>query len=338
MPDKSLPVITNNADISLEMAVWLLHDEYDHVKEENYISATGLMKPLRHILLPPRIEEGQRVNPDVEEYIPSALGSSLHAGIEKAWMDGRHVVALRKLGYPESVIERVRVNPAPEELAALPHCIPVYVEQRSIREITVDGTTFKVGGKFDMVCEGRVTDTKSTSVWAWVYGGRDEQYQLQGSIYRWLNPDKITEDFIRINYIFTDWSKADARQGRANYPDKRVKHLDIPLLSIEETEAWIRAKLKQIMAFQTKPEKQLPECSNEELWMSDPKFKYYADPAKALGGAGKSTKNFDNFLEAQAFMQEKGKGTVITLPGAPKRCGYCPAYVVCTQKDKYTFD
>ena len=29
--------ITNNSNISLSLAVWLLHDEYDYVNETNYI-------------------------------------------------------------------------------------------------------------------------------------------------------------------------------------------------------------------------------------------------------------------------------------------------------------
>lgn len=331
---RPLPVITNNSDISLEMAVWLLHDDYDHIKEENYISATGLMKPLRHIVLPSRIPPEQRIVPDVEEYIATAMGQSLHAAIEKAWVSGNHVIALKKLGYPDHIIERILVNPTPEQLASKPDAIVLYVEQRAFRKIEVNGKTFTVGGKFDMVCEGRVTDTKSTSVWSWVYGGRDEDYRLQGSIYRWLNPDKVTQDFIRINFIFTDWNKADA-QSKADYPPRRVMHKDILLLSLEETEAWIRGKLNQISQHANVHEKHLPECTPEELWMSEPKYKYYANPANTTG---RSTRNFDSLMEAQAFMAEKGKGTVITVPGAPKRCGYCPAFPVCTQKDKYTHD
>lgn len=331
---KSLPIVTNRSEISLEMAVWVLHDEYDYIKEDNYISATGLMKPLRHIVLPARIPVDQQVVPDVEDYISSALGSAIHAAAEKAWSHGNHIFALRRLGYPESLVERVLVNPTKEELTAKPNAIPVYVEQRTIREITVNGVTFKVGGKFDMVAEGRVTDTKSTSVWTWIRGGRDEDYKLQGSIYRWLNPDKITEDFIRINFIFTDWNKFDA-VNKKDYPNRRVMHKDIPLMSLEETEDWIRNKLSQVMKYQGRPENELPECTDEELWMSEPKFKYYSDPTKT---SGRSTRNFDTLAEADAFAREKGKGVVITFPGSPRRCGYCPAFPVCTQRNKYTFE
>jgi hypothetical protein len=329
-----LKTVTNYSEVSLEMAVWLMQDSYDHVKTENYISATALMKPVRQIVLPPRIPLEEQLLPNVENFIPTAIGTALHESIERAWLNPEHVEqALRKLGYPESMIERIRVNPTKKQLEVDPEIIPIYVEQRSIREVVIDNVTFKVGGKFDMVCDGRVTDTKSSSVWSWIHGRRDKEHQLQGSIYRWLNPKKITEDHIRINYIFTDWNKSDARQP--NYPDKRIKHLDIPLLTLEETEAWIRAKLKQVLTSRQLEEAQLPECTPEELWMSPSKFKYYSNPASTTG---KSTRNFDTLLEANAFLQEKGKGVVIAVSGSPRRCGYCNAFPICTQKDKYRHD
>ena len=322
--------ITNNFNISLALAVWLLHDEYDYVNEPNYISVTTLMKPLRHIILPRRIPR-ELVETDVSDFIARALGHSLHDSIEKAWAKGfRRSLAL--LGYPETVIDRVRINPTPEELASTPNAIPIYLEQRAKKTVTVNGKTWTVGGKFDMVAEGIVHDNKSTSAYTWVYGGRDEEHQQQGSLYRWLNPDKITEDFIRINYIFTDWQKAQAKQN-PNYPQKRVESKDIMLLSEAEVQRWVEWKLQLVMKYWDAPERDIPNCTDEELWMSDPKFKYYADPAKT---SGRSTKNFDSLLEANAFKAEKGnKGIVITVPGEPKRCDYCDAFPICTQKDRY---
>jgi hypothetical protein len=318
--------ITNNGDISLALAVWILHDEYDYVNEENYISATRLMRPLRQLVLPNRIPEPQRRLPDVEDFIPSALGKSLHDSIEKAWVKG-YAKILKSLGYTDDLISHVRINPEePEE-----GTIPIYLEQRSTRQVTVNGRVYTVGGKFDMVMEGIVQDNKSTTAYTWLYGGKDDDYRLQGSIYRWLNPDKITEDFIRINFIFTDWKKADARSN-PNYPQRRVMHKDIPLLSLDETDAWIRAKLTQVQKYMKAPQEQIPECTDEELWRSDPKFKYYSDPAKV---GGKSTKNFDTLAEANAHLAEKAKGIVITVPGEVKRCGYCDAYDICQQKDRY---
>lgn len=323
--------ITNTGDIPLGLAVWLVHDEYDYIDEPNYISATGLMKPLRHIILPPRVPHELQER-DLESYISTSLGHSLHDSIEKAWIKG-YERSLHLLGHPQHVIDRVMINPTPEQLVSVDHPIPIYLEQRAFRKVVVNGVTYTVGGKFDMVAEGIVHDNKSTTAYTWLYGGRDEDYKLQGSIYRWLNPDKITEDFIRINFIFTDWQKMSAKQN-PNYPQSRVLYKDIPLMSMEETEAWIVWKLGLVQQYKDTPESKLPECTDEELWRSAPQYKYYSDPNKT---SGRSTKNFDDPVEAKKFMmvEKGGKGIVIAVPGEVKRCSYCAAFPICSQKDRY---
>jgi hypothetical protein len=319
--------ITNLHDVSLTLAVWLLHDEYDYNSAAKYISATTLMKPIRQVLLPRRVEAGVREPADVVDYVARALGTSLHDSVEKAWVKG-HARSLKMLGYPQSVIDRVMINPTAEELAAAKDPIPIYIEQRATREIM--GWT--VGGKFDFVAEGMVQDNKSTSAYTWVYGGRNEEHSQQGSIYKWLNPDKIFEDFIRINYIFTDWQKAQVAQN-PKYPDQRVKYKDIELMTPAETEVWITRRLQAIEKYADEPEDKLPLCTDDELWLSDPSYKYYADPAKT---GGRSTKNSDTLKEAQDYMASKGgKGVIHTIMGVPKRCGYCDGFPICTQKNKY---
>lgn len=318
--------ITNLSDVSLTLAVWLLHDEYDYHDNPKYISATTLMKPIRMVVLPRRVPKEQQTPADVTDFVSRALGTSLHDSIEKAWVKG-HARSLAKMGYPKSVIERVLINPTPEQLASVEHPIPVYIEQRAYREL--NGWT--IGGKFDFVAEGMVQDNKSTSAYTWVYGGRDDEHSQQGSIYKWLNPDKIFEDFIRINYIFTDWQKSQVAQN-PKYPDQRVKYKDIPLMTPAETEVWIARRIDLIEKHMDTPEKDLPQCSDEDLWLSDPSYKYYSDPSKT---SGRSSKNFDKLAEANAHLKEKGKGVIITVQAIPKRCGYCDAFPVCTQKDKY---
>lgn len=338
---------TNTGDVPLGLAVWLVHDEYDYIKAENYISVTQLMKPIRQIILTPRVPRELQVM-DVSDLASSSLGSSLHDSIEKAWEKG-YQLSLKKLGYPEKVIERVLVNPTQEQLQATKNPIPVYLEQRSFKKITVNGKTFTIGGKFDMVTEGILNDIKSTSAFTWLYSGKDDDYILQGSFYRWLDeggftdPEctqpigvrRITEDYIRINFIFTDWKRNDARQN-PNYPQNRLQHKDYPLLSLEETEQWIRSKIAQIIKYREAPERDVPECTDEELWKTETVFKYYANPAKT---DGRSTKNFTDLVAAKNYQQEKGgKGIIITVPGEPKRCEYCPAFAICSQRMRYFHD
>jgi hypothetical protein len=319
---------SNNTDIPLALAVWVLADNYDYNKDQDYISATALMKPLRQIILTGRVE-GVSVQPDVSDRVASSIGNAFHDSIEKAWKTN-HQKALAQLGYPQSVIDRVLINPTEAELAKVESPIPVYIEQRAVKQVG----KWKVGGKFDIIIDGVLHDNKSTSAYVWLFGSRDDEHSRQGSIYRWLNPEKVSEDIIRINYIFTDWKRVDA-MSNPDYPQQRLLHKDIPLTSIQETQGWVENKLALIERFMNAPEKDIPECTDEELWLPAPVFKFYSDPTKITG---RSTKNFKTLGEANSFHQSKGKGVVIPIVGSPKRCGYCSAFDACTQKDRYNHD
>lgn len=322
--------VTNTTGINLPLAVWLLHDNYDYVDMENYVSATTLMKPIRQTILGSRIPPQDR-QVDVSENVSRSLGNAIHDSIEKVWTSNYHR-SMKLLGYPADVISRILVNPTDEELAEARNPIPIYMEHRAFREVQVNGTTFTVGGKFDMVADGELYDHKSTSSFSWLFGTKDDDYQLQGSIYRWLNPDKITGDHIHINFIFTDWSRMQALSN-PKYPQKRVEEKHIPLLSVDETEAWVRHRLSLIQQYRNAPEDKIPQCTDKELWRSDPVYKYYKDPNKL---SGRSTKNFTSKQEADAFMSNQGgKGVVVTVPGEPKACSYCQVFDICKQKDAF---
>ncbi len=318
---------TNEHNISLPIAIWLMYDDYDYIDKPNYISATTLMSPLKQYILAKRIPEDERVY-DVYDFMASSLGSSIHAGIEKAWAEAGGSL-MKKLGYPEHICDRIVVNPTDDYLKAHPDALPVWMEQRAFKEI--DGWT--VGGKKDMILDGRLFDNKSTSVWTYIFNSNEKQYTEQGSILRWLEPEKITDEFIYINFVFTDWQKA--MTSRADYPQQRTLEKPYPLMPVDVTEEYIRNKLAQIVKYRDADEADMPPCSDEDLWRSAPQYKYYADPAKT---DGRSTKNFDSLAEANQFRAEKGKGVVITKPGEVKRCHYCKAFAICKQREQYFAD
>lgn len=317
--------LTNLTDISLPIAVWLAADGYDFIARGKSISATSLMKPVRQTLLKERLNEDNALVSDVSDFIASRLGHTIHDGIEAAWKND-YKTSLEKMGYPKKLIDAIEINPTKPD----PDKIPVWLEQRASREIM----GYKISGKFDMVLDGELQDFKSTSAFTMVYGSKDEDYCRQGSIYRWLNPEKITSDYINIQFIFTDWSKAMAKQN-PKYPQQRVLQHQVKLMSIQETENWIRGRLLNLEKHAELDETDLPFCSDEELWRSEPKFKYFSNPEKT---DGRSTRNFDTLKEANAHCGEKGKGVVITVPGQVKACSYCPAFPICTQKDLYDHD
>jgi hypothetical protein len=301
------------------MAVFLATDNYDH--EENTISATSLIKPIRQTILASRVPPEQQLV-DINGLVKSRMGSAIHDAIESSWVNN-HIDAMIALGYPERLYKRVVINPMPGELSE--DCIPVYLEQRAYKEI--EG--FTVSGKYDFVIEGRVEDFKSTSVNTFMNDNKTEDYRLQGSIYRWLNPEIITDDQMAIQFIFTDWMPGRAKQD-PNYPNTPTIEKTINLLSVAETESYIRNRLQQLTHYENSPEELLPLCSDKELWRTQTTYKYYKNPDKR----SRSTKNFDNKQDAYARLAaDKNVGIVVESPGQAIACKYCPAFAICSQKD-----
>ena len=311
----------NVSNVPLSLAVFLATDNYDYSDDDNTLSATALIKPLRQLVLSNRVNV-EDAAADLIGMLQSRMGSAIHDAIERAWKEN-HVEALKILGYPPKIIERFRINPKPEEIT--PDIIPVYMEQRAKKKVG----KYTISGKFDFVGDGRVEDFKSTSVFTAINNTNDEKYILQGSIYRWLNPQLITKDEMAIQFIFTDWSAARAR-SEANYPQQRTMQRILPLKSIQETDAFVRRKLTLLDQYWDAPEADIPHCTDEDLWRSAPVFKYYKNPTKMT----RSTKNFDTQQEAFMRKAEDGNvGVVIEQPGQVTACKYCPAFSACKQKD-----
>jgi hypothetical protein len=309
----------NVSTVPLSLAVFLAVDNYDH--DDATISATTLIKPLRQIVLSKRVNnDGASI--DLIQMIPSRMGSAIHDGIERAWVDN-YASAMETLGHPQKIIDRIRINPKPEQLTD--GIIPIYLEQRAQKQVG----KYSVSGKFDFVGDGRVEDFKTTSTYTAMNNTNDEKYILQGSIYRWLNPEIVTQDVMAIQFIFTDWSAARAR-AESNYPQSRIQQRILHLMSIPETDRYVRNKLNQIDEYWDAPEESIPLCSDDDLWRSAPVFKYYKNPEKTT----RSTKNFDTKQEAYIRLAEEGgKGLVLEKPGQVTACKYCPAFAACSQKD-----
>lgn len=314
----------NNGNVPLSVAVWLATDEYDYVP--NTLSATSFLKPTRQLILSRRLPE-ELAMIDVMSLVKSRMGTAIHNGIEQAWLNGKDK-ALLALGHPERIVNQVVVNPNPDDVTE--DQITVYMEHRSHRELA----GHKVSGKFDFVAEGRLEDFKSTGVFTWVNNTKDDDYIMQMSIYKWLNPKIITEDDMRINFIFWDWQAFRAKTDK-NYPEQPIMTRSYPLLSEQETETFMKNKLREIEHYKDQPEEKLPLCTDKELWRKEPVWKYYKNP-KSMG---RSTKNFDNKQEAYSRLaKDKGVGTVVEIPGEVVACKYCSAFPICSQKDALIAD
>ena len=291
---------TNTKNLPLDLAVWLSYTEYDTIDLDNYISVTTLLKPLQSILLKKMNSDIGR-NLDVSNMANIAIGNSIHTAIETAWRNESHRnKILRDLGAKDPV---------------------VYIEQRTLKE--VEG--FVLGGKFDLVMNGKLIDFKSTSVWSYIYQSNFDKYRLQLSLYRYLNPNIIENNVATIRYIFTDWSKVKAKQD-SQYPQDRILSQDIILMSIEETDKWIRDRLKTIKLVMSglMP---MVKCNDEDLWKDPTVYKVYASDSSK-----RASKICNTLDEAVRYKHTLGSSASIkSFEGSAKACEYCDVANICEQ-------
>jgi hypothetical protein len=201
--------------------------------------------------------------------------------------------------------------------------------------MTINNTEYTVSGKYDILVDNKdgthtLRDMKSTSTWSFVFGGKDSDYKTQLSIYRWLlSPTHNVKDVGFIDFFFTDWQSSKARYDK-DYPQHRIKAgYKIPLMSLEETERYIREKLEQIDKYRDAKDEDLPPCHVSELWAEQDKYAVYKI------GNKKATKVCDSNQEALEYIKSKKldeKANKIEFrQGKIRRCKYCPANPICLQ-------
>jgi hypothetical protein len=317
---------TNYNNIPLVLSVWLAaNDGYDLKQSDNVVSATSLMKPTKSLILGNRVHasETEEQVVDVSDLVPSRLGTAVHTAAEVAWLYSRES-ALTALGYPQQVIDKIRLNP--DEPGEDPQ-FDIYLEQRSSKAIG----KWVISGKFDFVENGRVKDIKTTKTYNWIKGSNDEKYRIQGSIYRWLNPEIITDDYVDILMVFTDWSPLKAKVDK-DYPKANIQVRTLPLMSLEETERWIKNRLTEIERYWDAHQDTMPACTPEELWMDPPKYAYYKSPK-----AQRATKLYNTPQEANAHKARDGipGSKVVERKSEPKFCKYCEGRQICLQAQNY---
>ena len=250
----------NDSNIPLSVALFLASDSYDFKANSRSLSATDFNRSLRQVILRNRANAVEDSNEptDIASLVKSRMGTSIHDSIEKTWLDGAtRNKGLRNLGYPDSVIQRIKVNPT----QVSPTDIPVYMELRGTTKIG----DWTISGKFDFVAEGTLSDFKSTSTFTYTKKTNDEKYKVQGSIYKLIHKDIIHEQHMNIVFWFTDWKEASAK-GDPTYPQSPVLPYKVNLMSDAETLQFMKSFINQIEVHEKTPEPELPECSDEELW------------------------------------------------------------------------
>lgn len=317
-------LVTNDLDIDLIMATWLACNTYSGKKPGKSISATTLLKSTQQQVLGYRCGNSPDYTEvvDISTLLKSAMGTALHKSIQDTWEnDSLRVNGLTNLGIPESKINKIKINPEePKE-----EDYNLFFEKRVDKEFM----GWNITGQFDLVVDGDVHDFKSTSTYTYINKTKEQDYILQGSIYRWLNPELIKGDFITIHYIFTDWNK-NYTLSNPDYPKHPFVSIRLPLKSLEEIEEYMRIKLKHMDMYLDNPEFDLPPCDNKTLMIEDV-WQYFSSSASQ-----RASKNFTSAIDANAYLASKGgKGIIKKKELEPKGCSYCNCRSVCKQYQSY---
>ncbi len=331
--------ITNDFGVDLPLAVWLLQDGYnsgaDVAPPGELISVTTLMKSTKQLILQRKVDYAQ-TEMDVSEMVARRMGHSIHDSIERAWTEGNWQAAMRVLHYPQKIIDSIIINPTEQqlELGKLHGLDRIYIhlEKRGFKQFG----GLVITGQMDFLIGNSYRDFKSTSTFAWTSTNKDADYILQGSLYRWIMPDLIKNDVMRIQFIFTDWLKYRAKVD-PKYPQAKVAFREYPLMSLAETEQWVVDKIAHIKQEVGKPQDQMEPCTDKQLWRAEDTWKYYTKPETAKA-KGRCTKRFASATDAEMHRIAKNKGVVVKDAGEVKACTYCPAFPVCEQRKQYFSD
>ena len=289
---------TNKNNWPNYIADWCVSDDYEYSDNPYQLSVTTLFKPIQAYWL--SVRHHDQLSMDISDLAASRRGSAIHDSIEKVKSD--------------NCIKEVRTN----------------------KEVVINSHTYTISGKFDILEQveddlWQLRDIKTTSVWSFIYDDKDEDYQKQLSMYRWLNSDKYKiKDVGFIDFFFMDWQSSKAKM-EDNYPSHWLMPAGkkINLLSLEDTENYMKERITLFDKYRHVVDNKLPPCTPQELWAKADSFAIMKKDAR------KATKLCNSKEEAEQYMSDKKiKGFIQFRPGKVKRCKYCAAASMCSQ---YTY-
>lgn len=280
----------NRTSLPLPVFEAIKNRPYD--KGDSNISMTGLNTPVRVKRM--MDELGDSLEIEASDSLYALDGSAMHAILEWAG----------KTLDPERYI----------------------LERRLFAE--VDG--WKVSGQIDVMDlqEGLIQDYKKTSYWVAIYGAKEEwTRQLNG--YRWLaHKNGIKIDKLEVWANFRDWKKESSWRD-PKYPKAGHKIIPITVLPLEETERYIKERVKAHKEGALIPSASMPKCSDEEVWSK----KSWAVLTRGNERAKKVESTKREALDwAAANLKPEDLASMVLeeRAGDPRRCiGYCPVRFHC---------
>lgn len=248
----------------------------DHyTKGESDYSVTEILSPPRVNRL--RKKHYSEMSSDVSDMLWMLLGTALHVVAERSEVDG-HTNEERIFLTIDDIILSGAID---------------------LQRNDHDGTV--------------ITDYKFTSAWSLM--NDKPEWEQQQNIYRYLveKVKKTPVKSLQICAFIRDFSKRKA-QSDSSYPQATIQVIEIPMWSMERTEAYIRTRIELHRESKVNADwgDELPLCSEEERWMRDTTY------AVKKEGRKTAIRVFDTDVEAQellATMTAKDKAFVEVRKG-----------------------
>ena len=258
------------------------------------ISVTEILSPPQLVLL--RRRHADEIEVDAADQVWALFGSAVHNILEHG-KDDHHVVEERL----HTTFDGWRIS-----------------GQIDLQEYQADGSVV-------------ISDYKVTS--AWTVQQEKSEWVDQLNMYAWLiqRVKGVPVTGLKIVGIVRDWSRREAA-NKETYPQAPIVVLDIPLLSDEEQEAFVKNRLHlHNEANFAAVSGTMPECTPEEMWEKPTTY------AVIKEGGKRAKKVFYIQQEAEAFLAEqKGAHYVETREGGRTRCeSFCQAAPYCDQWKNY---
>lgn len=182
-----------------------------------------------------------------------------------------------------------------------------------------------LSGTTDLYENESIKDFKTTSVWTMIYDSRSEGWEKQLNCYAYLfRAAGFVVNHLEIIALFKDWSRSKSKYD-PRFPQASMARVDVALWPQERIEAYINERIGQIEACKSLADKDLPFCTDSEMWRKEAVYKCMKP------GAVKSKKNFDKKDEAEAYCKENNL-TLLEVPGECTKClNYCYGAQFCSQ-------
>ena len=136
------------------------------------------------------------------------------------------------------------------------------------KRVGADVLGWKLTGKYDYIDDGILIDYKYTSVWSFVFGRKE--WEFQANVNRWLlHKNGMEIKGLKNFLLFRDWT--ESKVGSKNYPREKMIPIALPLWPLANAEAYVLDQVKAHQAARAKPDFELPKCSKEDRWFNERK-------------------------------------------------------------------